>query len=104
MATNPEVDAWFDDYEHPAKDAMLAVRAIILDDERMTEAIKWKSPTFMYKGNLAMVYREQGRHREALSLMEEALGHLRREPGSDHFFTLEVMANLGNQPLDFPAA
>lgn len=53
MPRNPEVDAWFADYEHPAKDAMLAVRAIILDDERMTEAIKWKSPTFMYEGNMA---------------------------------------------------
>jgi hypothetical protein len=47
------VDAWFDEYEHPAKDAMLRVREIILGDERMTETIKWKSPTFMYQGNLA---------------------------------------------------
>ena len=51
--SNPEVDAWFDDHEHPAKDAMLAVREIILSDERMTETIKWKSPTFMYAGNMA---------------------------------------------------
>lgn len=53
MATNPEVDAWFERYEHPAKDAMLRVREIILDDERMTEAIKWKSPTFVFEGNMA---------------------------------------------------
>ena len=53
MATNPAVDAWFDDYEHPAKDAMLLVRVIILDDGRMTETIKWKAPTFMYQGNMA---------------------------------------------------
>jgi hypothetical protein len=53
MVTNPLVDAWFDEYEHPAKDAMLRVREIILGDERMTETIKWKSPTFMYQGNLA---------------------------------------------------
>lgn len=53
MAENPEVDAWFDDYEHPAKDAMLGVREIILRDERITETIKWKSPTFMYRGNMA---------------------------------------------------
>ena len=48
-----EVDAWFDDYEHPAKDAMLAVRSIIMSDSRMTETIKWKSPTFMSKGYMA---------------------------------------------------
>jgi len=53
MTTNPEVDAWFDGYEHPAKDAMLRVRRLILSDERMTETIKWKSPTFMYEGNMA---------------------------------------------------
>jgi hypothetical protein len=53
MGANPEVDDWFDDYEHPAKDAMLRVREIILSDERMSESIKWKSPTFMYEGNMA---------------------------------------------------
>jgi len=53
MATNPEVDAWFADYDHPAKAAMQRVRAVILEDDRMAEAIKWKSPTFMYEGNLA---------------------------------------------------
>ena len=53
MATSAEVDAWFDDYEHPAKDAMLLVRDIILSDARMAETIKWKSPTFVYEGNMA---------------------------------------------------
>jgi hypothetical protein len=53
MATNPDVDAWFDDYDHPMKDAMLRVREIILEDDRMIETIKWKSPTFMYEGNMA---------------------------------------------------
>ena len=48
-----EVDAWFADYEHPLKDAMLLVRDIIMSDERMSETIKWKSPTFMYEGNMA---------------------------------------------------
>lgn len=53
MARSEEVDRWFDEYEHPAKDAMLRVRDIILSDPRMTETIKWKSPTFVYEGNLA---------------------------------------------------
>lgn len=53
MNTNPEVDAWFAEYEHPAKGAMLRVRELILSDDRMTETIKWKSPTFMYEGNMA---------------------------------------------------
>ena len=53
MPTNPDVDAWFADYEHPAKDAMQLVRSIILEEDRMAETIKWKSPTFMFGGNMA---------------------------------------------------
>lgn len=53
MSVSTGVDSWFDEYDHPAKDAMLRVREIILEDERMTETIKWKSPTFMYEGNMA---------------------------------------------------
>ena len=52
MNTNPEVDSWFAEYEHPAKDAMQMVREIVLSDHRMTETIKWKSPTFTYQGNM----------------------------------------------------
>lgn len=53
MATNPQVDEWFAEYSHPAKEAMLRVREVILEDDRISETIKWKSPTFMYEGNLA---------------------------------------------------
>lgn len=53
MSTSPEVDSWFGEYDHPAKDAMLRAREIILEDDRISETIKWKSPTFVYKGNMA---------------------------------------------------
>jgi hypothetical protein len=53
MNTNPDVDAWFADSDHPMAETMQRVRMIILSDDRMTETIKWKSPTFMYKGNMA---------------------------------------------------
>ena len=53
MAQNPDVDDWFDGYDNPMKDVVLAVRDIILGDERISETIKWKSPTFMYEGNMA---------------------------------------------------
>lgn len=48
-----EVDAWFEEDEHPQKEAMQLVREIIMSDGRMSETIKWKSQTFMYGGNLA---------------------------------------------------
>ncbi len=53
MRHSAEVDAWFAEYDNPMKDVVLAVREIILEDERITETIKWKSPTFMYEGNMA---------------------------------------------------
>ncbi len=49
-----EVDAWFKAKAHPMEPAMQRVRAIILKtDPRITESIKWKTPTFAFDGNIA---------------------------------------------------
>jgi hypothetical protein len=56
MPTDPGVDAWFDSLDHPLKDAMQRVREVFLAaDDRISETMKWQSPTFMYKGNLASI-------------------------------------------------
>lgn len=53
MNTNPDLDAWFAQRSHPLEDAMQRVREIILDaDPRVTESIKWKTPTFAFEGNI----------------------------------------------------
>ena len=63
MGTNPEVDAWFRKLDHPLKDAMLRVRKIVLAaDKRVSEAIKWKSPTFIFEGNLASIDPRSKKH------------------------------------------
>jgi hypothetical protein len=63
VGANLEVDAWFRDLDHPLKDAMLRVRKIVLaTDKRVTEGIKWKSPTFMYEGNLASIDPRSKKH------------------------------------------
>jgi hypothetical protein len=60
---NAAVVAYLEALEHPLKDAILAVRRTILEaDERMTESIKWKSPTFEYKGNLASIDPKAKKH------------------------------------------
>ena len=60
---NPEVDAWFAAYTNPRRDLVQAVRDVVLGaDPRMSEAIKWKAPTFMYKGNLASFYPRSTKH------------------------------------------
>jgi hypothetical protein len=60
---NPEVDAWFDAYTNPQKELVQAVRSAILAvDERVGETIKWKAPTFTYKGNIASFYPKATKH------------------------------------------
>ncbi len=63
MNKNPTVDAWFDDYDNPQKDGVARVREIILaTDDRITESIKWKAPTFEYKGNIASFFPRAKKH------------------------------------------
>jgi hypothetical protein len=51
---NPEVDRWFDEADHPLDAELRRTREIILGaDDRVTESIKWKTPTFSYEGNIA---------------------------------------------------
>jgi hypothetical protein len=43
---NPEVDAWFEKKKHPLEAALQEVRDLALGaDPRITEAIKWSTPT-----------------------------------------------------------
>lgn len=62
-ATDPAVDAWFDAYDNPQKELVRAVRRVMLDaDPRVSETIKWKAPTFMYRGNIASFYPRSTKH------------------------------------------
>ena len=85
MAYNPEVDAWFADFQHPLKDAMLRVREIILEDPRMDESIKWKTPTFGYRGNMASFNPRSKAHVSLLFHTGASIPgeHLRLEGGGD---------------------
>jgi hypothetical protein len=66
-ARNPEVGGWLASYENPMKPLVERVRDIVLDaDERIGETIKWSTPTFVYKGNLASF---QPRAKQFVSLL-----------------------------------
>jgi len=57
MNINEEVDTFLKDKNHPLTNEIQRVREIILEtDPKITEAIKWKSPTFIYKGNIASFF------------------------------------------------
>ncbi len=63
MNEDPGVTSWFDELEHPLKDAMQAARRVILAaDDRVTETMKWKSPTFMYEGNIVSIDPKAKKH------------------------------------------
>ena len=57
MNINPEVDEYLRKKGHPMTEEINRVRKIILaTDERVEEVIKWSSPTFIYKGNIASFF------------------------------------------------
>ena len=58
-----EVDAWFEQLDHPLKKEMQRVRQIVLkSDRRVEETIKWKCPTFMFEGNIASIDPKAKKH------------------------------------------
>ena len=60
---NADVDAWLAAYDNPMKTVVVAVRDLILAaDHRVTEAIKWQAPTFIYKGNIASFFPKATKH------------------------------------------
>lgn len=86
-ARNPDVDAWFERYDNPMKGTVERAREVILAaDDRIGEVIKWSTPTFVYKGNLASF---QPRAKQFVSILfhEGASipgSHSLLEGGGDH--------------------
>lgn len=57
MKTNSQVDTFLDEKAHPLTAEIQRVRELVLEaDDRVEETIKWSSPTFMYKGNIASFF------------------------------------------------
>lgn len=67
MSKDPEVDAFVTGLGHPLEAAIDRVRTIVLGvDRRITETIKWKSPTFVFEGNIASI---EPRSKKQVSLL-----------------------------------
>lgn len=63
MGRRPEVDEWFEAYANPMKPVVQRIREHVLaSDDRIDECIKWKAPTFTYRGNLASFYPKSKQH------------------------------------------
>jgi hypothetical protein len=63
MNKNPEVDAYLKKKAHPMTAEIQRVREIILAAHPdIEETIKWSSPTFLYKGNMASYFMNAKKH------------------------------------------
>lgn len=63
MNKNPIVDEYLEKKNHPMTKEIQRVREIILEmHEGIEETIKWSSPTFMYKGNMASYFMNAKKH------------------------------------------
>ncbi|WP_431308394.1 DUF1801 domain-containing protein [Demequina litorisediminis] len=52
-----DVDLWMGHYTSPMKDVVQHLRWILLaSDDRVEESIKWSTPTFSYRGDIASFY------------------------------------------------
>jgi hypothetical protein len=60
---DPEVDAFIAGLGHPLEAEIDQVRdAVLAVDPRITETIKWKSPTFVFDGNIASIDPRSKKH------------------------------------------
>jgi uncharacterized protein YdeI (YjbR/CyaY-like superfamily) len=63
MNKNPKVDEYLSKKSHPLTAEIEKVREIILSTHsEIEETIKWNSPTFMYKGNMASYFMNAKKH------------------------------------------
>jgi hypothetical protein len=90
---NPEVDVWMAAYDNPQKPVVAKVREILLDaDPRIGEVIKWSTPTFVYKGNLAS-FQPRAKQFASLLFHEGASipgDHPRLSGGGDHARYMQI--------------
>lgn len=48
-----DVDDWLDRTTNPKKDVIAAVRSVVMSDERIEEAVKYRAPAFLCGGIMA---------------------------------------------------
>ncbi|HEY4613336.1 MAG TPA: DUF1801 domain-containing protein [Bacteroidota bacterium] len=63
MNKNPKVDEYLKKVAHPMNAEIQKVREIVLKvHPEIEETIKWNSPTFIYKGNMASFFMNAKKH------------------------------------------
>ena len=105
MKINPEVDQFLAKKNHPLTDEINEVRKIILQtDDRIEETIKWSSPTFMYKGNIASFFMNAKKFVSLMfhkgSLIKDPSGLLEGEGKEGRVARFENLADIEKKKAD----
>ena len=104
MNRNTEVDEYLAKKEHPLTAEIQLVREIILNAHPgIEETIKWSSPTFMYKGNMASYFMNAKKHVSLMfhkgALIEDKTGLLEgdgKEGRTAKFSSIEEIEDRKN--------
>ena len=51
--SSADFEAWLAATRNPKRDVIAAVRAVVMSDERIEEAIKYRAPAFLHGGIMA---------------------------------------------------
>jgi Domain of unknown function (DU1801) len=51
--SSADVERWLATTQNPKKDVIAAVRAVIIADDRVGEAVKYRAPAFLHRGIMA---------------------------------------------------
>ena len=101
MNKNPEVEDYLKKKAHPMDSEIRRVREIILNvHPDITETIKWSSPTFIYKGNMASYFMNAKKHVSLMfhkgALIDDTTGLLEgdgKEGRTAKFSSMEEIEN-----------
>ncbi|MEM1333063.1 MAG: DUF1801 domain-containing protein [Actinomycetota bacterium] len=51
-----DVDEWLAGTHHPKAEVIAAIREVLLDDERLDEAVKYRAPAFLHDGRIVAYF------------------------------------------------
>ncbi len=105
MNKNPIVDAYLKEKAHPLNEEIQRVREIILSaEEGLEETIKWNSPTFLYKGNMASYFINAKKHVSLMfhkgALIEDSSGLLEGEGKEARTVKLHSLEEIEERKAD----
>jgi uncharacterized protein YdeI (YjbR/CyaY-like superfamily) len=108
MNKNKIVDDYLKKKKHPLTEEIQRVREIILSTHKdIEETIKWSSPTFIYKGNMASYFMNAKKHVSLMfhkgAFINDNTGLLKGDGKEGRTAKFENMADIEKRKKDLQA-